>query len=164
MKICFRCGKEKELHEFYRHKMMGDGHLNKCKTCNKSDSAKRYVRIMSDPKLHEKEKARGIEKYHKDAALYPEKIAARKAIHQVKRIHGFDRHHWSYQKEHILDVISIPERDHHKLHTMIVYDREHFMYRTIVQCGGLVVGVLLDTREKHEAYYQHCKENYFAEF
>ena len=36
-KICFKCGKERPLSEFYKHKMMKDGHVNKCKPCNKKD-------------------------------------------------------------------------------------------------------------------------------
>jgi len=39
-KICFKCQKEKELSEFYKHKRMFDGHLNKCKDCTKIDAHK----------------------------------------------------------------------------------------------------------------------------
>jgi len=37
VKTCFKCGAEKPLTEFYKHPRMADGHVNKCKTCNKAD-------------------------------------------------------------------------------------------------------------------------------
>jgi hypothetical protein len=39
-KTCFKCGKTLPMGEFYQHKKMADGHLNKCKGCTKSDVLK----------------------------------------------------------------------------------------------------------------------------
>jgi hypothetical protein len=43
MKKCFKCRRNKELRLFYRHKMMADGHLNKCMACTKKDVRKHRI-------------------------------------------------------------------------------------------------------------------------
>lgn len=50
IKTCFKCGAEKPLTEYYQHKQMADGHLNKCKCCTKMDARARRF----DPRFREK--------------------------------------------------------------------------------------------------------------
>lgn len=42
VKTCFKCGAEKPLTEFYVHPAMGDGRLNKCKSCARADVRRNY--------------------------------------------------------------------------------------------------------------------------
>lgn len=37
-KVCFKCSLPKSLDEFPKHPQMKDGHLNKCKLCNRADA------------------------------------------------------------------------------------------------------------------------------
>lgn len=165
MKKCFKCGIEKELSEFYVHPQMGDGHFNKCKECTKKDAIKYYKKNIIDPDWHQKEKDRGVEKYHRlnyktiqklNAAekkiimerykeKYPEKVLAKNYSAHIKAPDGLEKHHWSYNKEHYKDVLFLTNKDHNTAHRYMIYDQERFMYRTRS-------GILLDTKELHIDY------------
>ena len=55
-KRCFKCGLLLPLTEFYAHPEMGDGHLNKCKSCARMDVHKNYMKKIENDAYVEKER------------------------------------------------------------------------------------------------------------
>jgi hypothetical protein len=73
MKVCRECNIEKSLSEFYKHSAMGDGHLNKCKTCVKSRVRK-----------HRLENLEAIKEFDKKRGNKPSRVQARKLYQQTE--------------------------------------------------------------------------------
>lgn len=85
-KQCFKCLKSLPITCFYVHKMMADGHLNKCKSCAKSDAAARYARDRDT--ILEYEKVRNQKPQRKIKRLWRMMLAR---CHDEKNV-GYERY------------------------------------------------------------------------
>lgn len=170
MKKCFKCGEDKPLNEYYKHKDMHDGHINKCKSCTKSDVRSTYNSKKNDKDYILKERKRGRDKYRRlytgsgkanvnrnirYKAKYPEKYEAQISCSSIRKKNNssMELHHWSYNKEHHTDIIELSKKQHMKAHRFIIYDQERMMYRRHDN------NVLLDTKESHLDFILNCINN-----
>lgn len=155
-KVCFRCSIEQPISEFYKHKGMGDGHLNKCKTCTKSDSKKTEELIRSTPEGLEKDRQRHRDKYsrlgYKDKQKEWDKHKPWKSTSKYKNLNkkfkipkGFELHHWNYNNEYLEDVFIMEVKNHRSAHKYLNLDIELKIFK------GLD-GEVLDTKERHLQY------------
>lgn len=169
MKKCIKCTKEQTIDNFYKHKQMSDGHINKCKNCCIKESKIHKLECIKDDNWLKNERLRNREKYYrlnykdsqkptnKKAKLYkdnyrvkyPEKYLAKMATQRLEKKEGYQLHHWSYLEEHYKDIISLSIKDHAIAHRYLIYDQERCQYRSLE-------GVLLDSKESHNQYIDLC--------
>lgn len=139
IKRCIKCRQIKPIINYYKHKQMADGHLNKCINCAKKDVHKRY---------HDPAKKEQISAYEKARNKTPER-KAKVHIYQLKRRENFpgkykartkvqnavrdgiikklpcvkcgnsksEGHHKDYRK--YLDVVWLCRKHHRELHKAI---------------------------------------------
>jgi hypothetical protein len=135
-KICKGCGEVKPLAEFYKHKMMKDGHLNKCKACKRAYATKHrdenIERIRAYDRARSKTPARLShlrENSRAQRVKFPEKRRARVivgnairrgdlircACERCGKVDGSHAHHEDYSKPlNVVWLCSICHAARHK--------------------------------------------------
>lgn len=80
-KKCFKCGEEKFLSDFYKHKKMMDGHVNKCKECNKKDVSINREKNIDYYRKYDRE--RGNRQSSQDIEIYRNKYPNKYNAHKI---------------------------------------------------------------------------------
>jgi hypothetical protein len=105
MKECFKCKKTLSLDNFYKHSQMKDGHVNKCKECNKKDVRENYKVNIEHFKEYEKKRAmlphrvKLREEYSKTEGG---KISKAKTNKKYNKFYREERYQWT-KKDRIIN-------------------------------------------------------------
>jgi hypothetical protein len=149
-KVCFKCNALKPINDYYKHPLMADGRLNKCKDCTKNDTKRNYEKNISKPEYIEKERARGRDKHRRLYAGKSNKKHPWSDLYKYKSLRrkfkfvpfDYELHHWSYKDENLEDIIIVHRFEHKKIHNKLKLIVE-------LRCFETISGELLDTKEKH---------------
>lgn len=142
MKRCFKCLCEKPLEAFYKHAMMADGHLNKCKDCTKSDVARHRQENLAKVRAYDRMRAsqpHRMENRTKHAEAWRHEFPNRRRAHGIvaralragllKRqpcwVCGEKAvaHHPDYDRP--LDVVWLCQGHHKQTHALVANDGDY---------------------------------------
>lgn len=160
-KVCFKCGVEKVIIDFYVHRQMGDGHLNKCKECTKRDVKKHGEILNINPEYREKERLRSKEKYYRlnykekqreYNFLKPYKNGIKNIHRNLKLTKDQNVHHWNYNS--LNDVIILDKKFHRFIHKYLILDDSLLIFKT-------VDGRLLKHKAEHIFYIEKIKNLFY---
>lgn len=142
-KRCFKCGETKPLTDFYKHPRMADGHVNKCKTCNKSDVWHHRKDNIERIREYDRERSKRPERVAKTQRntaeyreKYPERYAANTAVNNALRSGELEKwpclccgddkveaHHPDYSSP--LSVVWLCAAHHKEIH--LAYPDDHYL-------------------------------------
>jgi len=128
-KKCFKCDIEQPIVNFYRHPQMGDGRLNKCKSCTRYDVRKNYAAKIEQYREYDRQRYQADPKKRTPKQRAPQKRRAEIALHnavargKIKRLRcqmcddpKSEAHHPDYSKP--LDVMWLCRKHHKDIHRM----------------------------------------------
>lgn len=142
VKTCFKCEVCQPLSEFYRHKGMADGHLNKCKACTKRDALVHRHENVEKIRAHDRDRSKlphrvslGYENAKAYRKKYPERYRANSmvafalkqgALSKQPCMHcgstEVEAHHPDYSRP--LDVVWLCPPAHKEIH--LAYPDDHY--------------------------------------
>lgn len=159
IKECIICKEAQPLTEYYKHKQMSDGHLNKCKTCAKRQSKERHHILSKNEEWVKTERKRNSDKYHrlgyKEKQMEWDKNKPWKNTSEYKNLSrdlkvpkGLEAHHWSYNEEDLRSVFIMNPSDHKSFHNLLVLDEDRLIFKVVE------TGEYLKTRREHEDFME----------
>jgi hypothetical protein len=135
-KTCFKCLETLAIDMFYRHKDMGDGHLNKCKECTKFDVLKHRLDNIEKVRAYDNSrsvlphrKAKRIQGTTEYSSKWPQRKKANDAVNNAIRDGKLTRlpcfvcgekavaHHPDYDAP--LDVVWLCVPHHRQAHAIV---------------------------------------------
>ena len=172
-KACRKCKVIKETSQFPLDKRGRNGLSWRCRACLAIYSKQIYEKRKLNPIWVEAQKdasRKRAKEYRKEAKVrknkqsnknykllysekYPEKIRAQSVMSYLLKkisVKGSIWHHWSYNEEHLKDVILLTINEHAKAHRFLIYDQERYMFRRYD------TNELLDNKSRHEEFIRWC--------